>query len=348
MKYGRDLLKYVEGYVPGEQPKSPNVIKLNTNENPYPPSPRVIEALRALDTDSLRKYPDPLAEAFRVACAKQYGYPGPEWIMTGNGMDELLALAVRTFVDPGDRVLAMYPTYSLYEVLCRLHGAEIVSIDLDDEFAVPDAFFGVSARMCFFTRPNAPTGISAPRDQVEAFCKQFDGIVLIDEAYVDFGGDNCLDFAQRYENVIVMRTFSKSFSLAGMRIGVAAAHPGLIAEFLKTKDSYNMDVCSQAAGLAAIEDYAHMERNAALVRATRARLIQDLRALGFTVGESQANFVLARRTGAPSARAIFEALRERNIFVRYFDARRLEDALRISVGTDGEYAALIAALKEIV
>lgn len=348
MNYGRGLLKSVAGYVPGEQPKSSHVIKLNTNENPYPPSARVIEALRALDPDSLRKYPDPLAEAFRAACAARYGYPGPEWIIAGNGMDELLALAVRTFVDPEDRVLAMYPTYSLYEVLCSLHGAEMVSIDLDDGFALTDVFLRTPARLCFFTRPNAPTGVSAPRAQVEAFCKQFDGIVVIDEAYVDFGDDHCLEFAQRFDNVIVMRTFSKSFSLAGMRIGVAAANPDLIAEFLKTKDSYNMDVCSQAAGLAAIEDYAHMERNAARVRATRARLTGNLRALGFRVGDSQANFVLARREGSPCARTIFEALRQRNIFVRYFNARRLEDALRISIGTDDECAALVAALRELV
>ena len=348
MRYARRLLESVEGYVPGEQPRTADVIKLNTNENPYPPSPRVTEAIRALTPDAFRRYPDPMAESFRRACARRYAYPGPEWIVAGNGMDELLALAVRTFVDPGDRVLAMYPTYSLYDVLCRLHGAELVSVDLDDDFALPAAFFKTPARMCFFTRPNAPTGVSAPREQVEGFCRQFDGVVVIDEAYVDFGDDTCMDFPMRLDNVIVMRTFSKSFSLAGMRIGVAVANPDLIAEFLKTKDSYNMDVCSQAAGLAAIEDYAHMERNAARVRVTRARLTEDLRALGFRTGDSQANFVLARWQGAPPARIIFERLRARNIFVRYFNARRLEDALRISVGTDDECAALVAALKEIL
>lgn len=348
MKYARRLLRDVEGYVPGEQPRAAQVVKLNTNENPYPPSPRVLEALRALSAGQLRRYPDPLSTAFREACARRYGCPNADWVIAGNGMDELLALAVRTFVDPGDRVLAMYPTYSLYEVLCRLHGAELLSVDLDDDFALPETFFKAQARMCFFTRPNAPTGHCAPRADVERFCAGFNGVVVIDEAYVDFADDNCMDFARRFDNVVVMRTFSKSFSLAGMRIGVAAANPALIKEFLKTKDSYNMDTVSQAAGLAAIEDYAHMEQNVAKVRATRARLMGDLHRLGFAAGASQANFVLARWTGVPSALEIFEALRERGIFVRYFNLRRLSDSLRISVGTDEECAALITALEDIL
>lgn len=348
MKYGRTLLDKVDGYTPGEQPRAPDVIKLNTNENPYPPSPKVIDALRALGPEQMRKYPDPLALAFREACAKQYGYPGPEWIMAGNGMDELLALAVRTFADPGDRVLAMYPTYSLYEVLCKLHGAELVSVDLDEQFGLSEAFFNTPARFCFFTRPNAPTALCAPRAQVERFCAEFKGIVVLDEAYIDFGDDDCMDFPKRFENAVVMRTFSKSFSLAGMRIGVAVARPEIIDLFVKTKDSYNMDVCSQAAGLAAMEDYAYMRANAERVRATRGRLIEALRGLGFQVGDSQANFVFARWGGAPTARAIFETLRDRHIFVRYFNMRRLDDALRISVGTDEECAALITALREII
>jgi len=348
VKYARELLRDVDGYTPGEQPRDAGVIKLNTNENPYPPSPRVLDAVRGLGAEALRKYPDPVATAFREACAHRYGYPGPEWIIAGNGMDELLALAVRTFVDPGDRVLAMYPTYSLYDVLCRLHGAELATVDLDADFGLTEDFFTTPARLCFFTRPNAPTGRAAPRAEVERFCAGFKGVIVIDEAYVDFAEDNCMDLARRFDNVIVMRTFSKSFSLAGMRIGVAVANPDLVNEFLKTKDSYNMDAVSQAVGLAAVEDYAHMERNVARVRATRARLIGDLRRLGFVVGDSQANFVLARKQGAPSAWELFDALRKRAIYVRYFDMRRLEDAIRITVGTDNECAALVAALETLL
>jgi histidinol-phosphate aminotransferase len=342
------MLRDVAGYIPGEQPRGGRVVKLNTNENPYPPSPAVMDAVRSVSPDLLRKYPDPVCDAFREACAARYGAPGPDWIVAGNGMDELLALALRTFVDPGDDVLAMYPTYSLYEVLCRLHGANLVSVDLDGGFGLPDTFFSTPARLAFFTRPNAPTGLSAPRAQVERFCAEFDGIVVIDEAYVDFAEDHCLDLPARFPNVIVMRTFSKSFSLAGMRIGTAIAQPHLIAEFMKTKDSYNMDVFSQAAGLAAMQDYAHMQANTARVRATRAWLTDELRGRGFSVQDSQANFVLARWDGTPDAGALFEALRKRGVLVRYFPVRRLENALRITIGTDDECAALLEALDEIL
>jgi histidinol-phosphate aminotransferase len=348
VKYGRTLLGGVEGYVPGEQPKGTSVIKLNTNENPYPPSPKVLEALRSLSTDALRKYPDPLALAFREACAARYGYPGPEWVLAGNGMDELLALALRTFVDPGNAVLAGYPTYSLYEVLCQLHGCAMHYVDLDGDFQLPDSFFETRARLCLLTRPNAPSGVSVPREAVEHLCRVFDGMVVIDEAYVDFADDDCLDFPKRFENAIVMRTFSKSFSLAGMRLGTAVARPEVINEFMKTKDSYNLNAFSQAAGLAAMNDYDYMLAKAAKVRATRERLREQLRALGFDVPKSQSNFLLARWDGTPAAPEIFEALRARNILVRYFPVRNLENALRITIGTDEECAALVAAIKDIL
>lgn len=348
MKYMRALLREVEGYTPGEQPKEAGVIKLNTNENPYPPSPRVLEAVRTLGADAFRKYPDPVALKFRAACAKRYGFPGPEWVIGGNGMDELLALALRAFVDPGDHVLAAYPSYSLYEVLCKLHGALIQYVDLDEAFELAGAFFNTPARLCFLTRPNAPTGVSARREEVERFCQGFPGIVVIDEAYVDFGEDNCMDFPLRHDNVVVMRTFSKSFSLAGARIGVAVAQPSLIDEFLKIKDSYNMDAFSQAAGLAAMEDYAYMEAQVAKVRATRERLRTALRELGFDVPQSQSNFLLAHWRKQPSAREIFRQLTGRRILVRYFDVRRLQDALRITVGTDAECDALVVALTDIL
>ncbi|MBW7866460.1 MAG: histidinol-phosphate transaminase [Candidatus Hydrogenedens sp.] len=349
MKHGRKLLAPVAGYTPGEQPTDPGVIKLNTNENPYPPSPKVMEALRALDPGALRRYPDPVSARFRAACAARHGLPGPEWVIAGNGMDELLSLVLRTFVDPGDDVLAPYPTYSLYEVLCALHGCRMVSVDLDGDFQLTEAFFKTPARLCFLARPNAPTGVAVPRGAVERLCREFPGIVVIDEAYVDFCDDHCMDFPERFENAIVMRTFSKSFSLAGMRVGVAAARPELINEFMKVKDSYNMNAVSQAVGLAAIEDYGYMRASAERVRATRAWLRAELTALGFNVPESQSNFLLARWAGTPNARGLFEALRgEKNILVRYFPHRMLADALRITVGTDDECAALVRALGEII
>ena len=348
MKFQRALLRDVEGYTPGEQPQVPGIIKLNTNENPYPPSPKVLEALAGLDAESLRKYPDPVSTRFRAACAQRYGYPGPEWIMVGNGMDELLALALRSFVDPGDTVLAAYPTYTLYEVLCKLHGCTLQYVELDQDFQLTPEFFKTPARLCFLTRPNAPTGVSYPKEQVEEFCARFNGIVVIDEAYVDFASDSCIELPKRFDNVLVMRTFSKSYSLAGMRLGTVVAQPALINEFLKTKDSYNLNAVAQAVGTAAIQDYPYMQSSAAGVIATRENLRQQLITLGFNVPPSQTNFLLARWQGTPNAQALFQALKDRHIYVRYFNAPRLNDALRITIGTNQECNALLTALQEIL
>lgn len=348
MKFGRAILRHVEGYVPGEQPKVPGVIKLNTNENPYPPSPKVFEALRALGEDALRKYPDPLAVELRALCAGRYGYPGPEWIAAGNGMDELLALAIRAFVDPGDAVVSVDPTYTLYETLARLHGARFQSVPLDDRFQLPEAMFQTRGRICFLPRPNAPSGVCSPREDVARLCREFDGLVVIDEAYADFADDNCLDFPKQFENAVVMRTFSKSFSLAGMRIGIAVARPEIVAEFIKIKDSYNINAFSQAAAAAALRDYDYMRANVEKIRATRARVTRELRALGFDVPDSQSNFVLARWNGAPTARELFQGLRARNIIIRYFTAPRLQNALRLSIGSDPEMDTLLAAIRELI
>ncbi|MBI1319536.1 MAG: histidinol-phosphate transaminase [Candidatus Hydrogenedens sp.] len=348
MKYQRDILKNVEGYTPGEQPRVPGLIKLNTNENPYPPSPKTLEALHALTLDDLRKYPDPVSLRFREACARHYGVPGPEWVIAGNGMDELLALVLRTFVDPGDVVNATYPTYSLYEVLTSLHGCALEYIDLDDDFQLTDAHYTAQGRLFFLTRPNAPSGVAIPRADVERLCASFPGIVVIDEAYVDFSDDHCLDFPERFENAIVMRTFSKSYGLAGMRVGTAVARPELINEFMKTKDSYNMNAVAQAVGLAAIEDDAYVCEQVGRIRATRERLRKALLELGFSVPDSHTNFLLAYCAPEPGAEYLFQQLRQRNIIVRHFKSRRIDNALRITVGTDEECEALVAALREIL
>ncbi len=348
MKYERPILRDVAGYTPGEQPQGGSVIKLNTNENPYPPSPKVFEAMQAATAQAIKNYPDPVSSELRRVCAERYGYESADWVIAGNGMDELLAMALRTFVDPGETVLSPYPTYTLYEVLANLHGAQYRTVELDDDFQLTDAFFKTPARLCFLPRPNAPTGVSSPRAVVEKLCGAFDGVVVIDEAYADFSDDDCLDLPRKFDNVIVMRTFSKSFSLAGLRLGVAIAQPDTIQSLLKTKDSYNLNAMTQAAGIAAMNDYGSMETNARKVIDTRERLTGALKELGFGVPPSQSNFVLARRQGDPSAREMFEALRERGILVRYFDAPRLRDSLRISIGTDSEIDALISALKEFI
>ena len=348
MKFRRTILEGVEGYVPGEQPKFDNIVKLNTNENPYPPSPNVLKALMSITADALRKYPDPVALELRQVCAERFGYPNASWVIAGNGMDELLALVIRTFTDPGDTILSCYPTYILYETLALLHGAKPLLVDLDEQFQLTEAFYATQARMCFVPRPNSPSGVCVPKAAIERLCQTFDGIVVVDEAYVDFAEDTCMDLPKTYENCIVMRTFSKSFSLASMRLGVAVANPAIIAEFMKTKDSYNLNLASQAAAVAAMRDYDHMLANAAKVKATRERLIASLRALGFTVPPSQANFILAQWNGTPSAKTLFEELRKQAIVVRYFSSRRLDNALRITVGTDEEIGKLVDALTKLV
>jgi histidinol-phosphate aminotransferase len=345
VKYRRKILEGVEGYVPGEQPKFDNIVKLNTNENPYPPSPKVVEAIRSLTADQLRKYPDPVFTELRRTAANVYGYPDESWVIAGNGMDELLAMAIRAFTDPGDTILSCYPTYILYETLALLHGAKPLLVDLDDQFQLPESFYSTKARLCFIPRPNSPSGVCAPKADIERLCNTFDGIVAIDEAYADFADDTCMDLARKYDNCIVMRTFSKAYSLASMRIGVAVANPAIIAEFMKTKDSYNLNLASQVAAVAALDDQVHMLANAAKIKTTRARLIAELRRIGFVVPDSQANFILAQWNGTPSAKTIFEKLREQAIVVRYFSSRRLDNALRITVGTDEEIDKLLSAIR---
>jgi histidinol-phosphate aminotransferase len=349
MRFQRAILKAVQGYVPGEQPRrGERVIKLNTNENPYPPSPRVAEAIAAVDDDGLRRYPDPYSVELRTVAAKRYGFEGPDWVIAGNGSDELLAMIIRTFVDPGDTVFSCYPTYVLYETLAKLHGTKFSLIDLDENFGLTGAFYSLSGRVLFFPRPNAPSGVAAPLAGIKRLCKSFPGLVVLDEAYADFGEDDCMAFAREFDNVIVTRTFSKSYSLCGLRAGLAFSRPEIIAELMKTKDSYNLNALSQAGATAALRDEAYMLANRAKVLATRARLTSDLRRIGFDVPESSGNYVLARWAGSPSTRDIFLGLREKKILVRYFDSRRLENALRISVGTDAETDALLGALSIIL
>ncbi len=349
MKYQRAILKDVSAYVPGEQPKpGERIVKLNTNENPYPPSPRVMEAIAALGDDGLRRYPDPYSVELRTVAAQLYGFDGADWAIAGNGSDELLAMIIRTFVDPGDTVFSCYPTYILYETLAKLHGATYTAIDLDDDFQLTAAFDSLKGRVLFFPRPNAPSGVSVPLADIERLCKNFPGLVVIDEAYADFGDDDCMDLARKFDNVIVTRTFSKSYSLCGLRAGLAFANPALIRELFKTKDSYNLSAVSQAGATAALRDQAHMRANRAKIVATCARLVAGLRKLGFSVPDSGGNYVLAQWNASPSAREIFLALRERRILVRYFDVRRLDNALRISVGTDEEIDTLLSALSIIL
>ena len=332
--------------MPGEQPApGRRVVKLNTNENPYPPSPRVLSALTAAVNDRLRLYPDPDARGLRTRAAAVYGVP-PEYVLAGNGSDECLALLVRALVDPGDRVAFPVPTYSLYDTLVAVQGGTAVRVPWPTDFALPGELADARARLTFLCNPNSPSGTLVANALIEDLARRIEGVLVVDEAYVDFARESALPLVTRHPNVVVLRTFSKSFSLAGLRVGLAFGHPDLLAGLRTVKDSYNLDRLALAAAEAALEDLDHMRTSVARVRTTRARLAHALAEIGFSVLPSEANFVLARRRGAdlgPLARS----LAGRDILVRHFPAPDLRDALRITVGTDDEIDTLLAALREL-
>jgi len=335
----------MEGYTPGEQPDDPSVIKLNTNENPYPPSLKVGEALRNVDVTELLRYPDPLCRALREALAELHGC-SIDQVFVGNGSDEVLALCTRAFVENDGSVGFFDPTYSLYTVLTQIRavGEHVIRLNEDFSWPIDEASAELSedtgCTLFFFTNPNAPTGRLCPRDDVRRFCEAFRGVVVVDEAYVDFADECCDQLALQLDNVVVARTFSKSYSLAGLRLGYAIASAPLVEALYKIKDSYNVDGIAQHAALAAVEDVGVMEDNAARVVATRERLAARLGALGFSVCPSQANFLFVEPPGM-SAKKMFDALRAHRILVRYFPGERTGKFLRITVGTDEDVDRLL-------
>lgn len=339
----RPDVQRLAGYVPGEQPRDRGYVKLNTNENPYPPSPRVLEAIRSATNADLRLYPDPSATELRAKAGQVYGF-APEFILAGNGSDELLSVVLRSCAGPGDRVVYPTPTYSLYETLVAIQGAKTVAVPFPSDFQLPVDGLGEQGQvLTIVCNPNAPSGTLAPVSAIEEIARRVRGLLVVDEAYVDFSSDSALPLVHRYGNVLVLRTFSKSFSLCGMRIGLAFGHPDLLAELAKVKDSYNIGRLGLVAAAAALDDLPYMEANAARVRSTRSVLASGLSELGFDVLPSETNFVLARRPGEDLA-PLQSRLKDRGVLVRYFAVPGLRDALRISVGTPEEIHALIAAL----
>ena len=330
-------------YTPGEQPRVPGLIKLNTNENPYPPSPRVAEALAAIAADALRLYPDPVALELRRTIAGLHGC-GVENVFAGNGSDEVLALCTRAFVEPDGIIGWFDPSYSLYPVLAAIADARGVPSPLAGDFSLPpNAQRPVPHSLFFLTTPNAPTGILFPRADLEAFCDAQRGVVVLDEAYADFAPDQFMDLALARPNVIVSRSLSKSYSLAGLRLGYAVGPAPLIEALYKIKDSYNLDALTQAIGAAALRDPAWMRGNVEKIVATRARVARALEARGWTVLPSATNFIFAKPAGK-SAGEMFAHLRARNILVRHFPGPRTGDYLRITIGTDAQMDAFLAAL----
>lgn len=339
----RPEIPRLAGYVPGEQPRDRRYVKLNTNENPYPPSPRVLDAIRAAVTADLRLYPDPEATELRAKAGEVYSVP-PESILAGNGSDELLAIILRACAGPGDRVVYPTPTYSLYDTLVAIQGAITRAVPFPRDFHLPIEQLGEQGQsITIICNPNAPSGTLTPVPTIEDLARSLRGLVVVDEAYVDFASETALPLALRHDNVIVLRTFSKSFSLCGMRIGLAFGHPTLIAQLAKVRDSYNVSRLGLVAAAAALDDYATMQANTARVRSTRTVLADGLRNAGFDVLPSQANFVLARRPGVDLG-PVQRTLKQRGVLVRYFDTPDLRDAMRVTVGTPDEVEALFAAL----
>ncbi len=343
--YFRPEIDAMEGYAPGEQPKSPGLIKLNTNENPYPPAPGVLELLRSCDPARLRLYPDPVGSELRRVIGSMHGL-AEENVIAGNGSDDILTIIARSFADAKRPLACFDPSYSLYPVLAELQNAPCVRIPLDDAFDIASGSLekAKGSNILMIARPNAPTGNSFDLERIERVCAEFKGIVLIDEAYVDFAEDDCVSFVKRFPNVIVSRTFSKSRSLAGLRFGYALASPSVIEGMMKVKDSYNVSFLTQQIALASLKDPDYLAGNVAKIKASRSKLAEDLKALGFSFIPSQTNFLFASPPSG-DGKGYFEALRSRNILVRYFSAPRTAAYVRISVGTPEEMAALVEATK---
>jgi len=346
MGYFRENIEKAEGYEPGFQPNQTDVVKLNTNENPYPPSPQVMKVLAEITPEGLRRYPDPLGNTFRQAAA-EINSVQPEYIMCCNGGDELLSMAFRAFCDENRPVAYPVPTYSLYPVLANLQNCKAIEVPFDNEFNLPAKLAGTGAALTIVCNPNAPTGSFVSVDELASLADELAGVLLIDEAYVDFAEANCAALVKDFDNVIILRSMSKGYSLAGLRFGYAIAKPSLIAGLMKVKDSYNVDAVSIAVATAAIKDQQYFKENAEKLKKNREELIEQLRLLSFEVTNSSANFVLAKSKNC-QASEIYDKLVQRNIYVRYFDLPGVDDKLRITVGTKEQNHKLLSALKEIL
>ncbi len=334
------------GYTPGEQPREEGCIKLNTNENPYPPSPRVLAAIaEAMEGDRLRKYPDPLGTAFRQTAGRVLGVD-PEGILIGNGSDDILTIITRAFVPEGGLVVSPAPSYLLYQTLAEIQGARFQGVPFTAGWGLPHPWPLPRADLTLVPNPNSPSGTMVPLPELERLAAELDGPLVVDEAYVDFAESNALALARR-SRVIVTRSLSKSYALAGLRFGFAVADPAVIGELNKVKDSYNCDALSLAGAAAALADQEYLQTTRARILHSRARLEQGLRHLGFDVCPSQANFVWCRLPQQP-IKPIFAELKKRKILVRYMVYEGHGDGLRITVGSDEEIERLLQELGRLV
>lgn len=346
MSYFRENVEATKGYEPGLQPKQADIIKLNTNENPYPPSPQALKVLSQIGAEQLRRYPDPLGDQFRRAAAEVNGVR-PENIMCCNGGDDLLSIAFRAFCDENRSAAYPVPTYSLYPVLAKLQNCQAIEIPFDGEFNLPVKLTKTKAALTIVCNPNAPSGSFVSVGELASLADELSGVLLVDEAYVDFAQENCAGLVKDLDNIVVLRSMSKGYGLAGMRFGYAIAPAELIAGLMKVKDSYNVDAVAIAVATAAIKDREYFKQTTEKVKKARELLVEQLRVLDFIVPRSQANFILAECRKYP-ARDIYQKLVQRNIYVRYFDLPGIDNRLRITVGTSEQNDKVILALKEIL
>jgi histidinol-phosphate aminotransferase len=358
----RPLVQALHAYVPGEQPKIRGLIKLNTNENPYPPAPAVLKATRAAVDGRLRLYPNPTSSGLRAKLAQMHGCV-PENIFIGNGSDEVLAYLIRAFAEPLSAVTPttlgkatvqyLWPCYSLYPVLAETHGARPKPVPLLEDFALPavpalkrGGEWDFEAALSLVTTPNAPSGRGYSREELETLCKAQKGVIVLDEAYVDFAEGHSADLALKYPHVVVARTFSKAYSLCFQRVGYCIAHADVVAALDRVRDSYNVNGLGQVAAEATLDHLGYYRKGFARVIRTRERLRRELSGLGWKVLPSQTNFLLAEPPGLP-AKAWLERLREKKILVRWFSLPEIQQYLRITIGTDAEIDALLRAVRAV-
>ena len=345
----RSALSRMKPYAPGEQPPPGKFVKLNTNENPYPPPPQVVEAIRNAAGGPINRYPDPVATAFRRAAAEALNLPGPDWVLAGNGSDEILTILVRGFVGEGQRLRLPYPSYILYRTLADIQGASWEQVPFVDGWNLP-ATFGEGdddLRLVLLPNPNSPSGTVVAPDEVSKIATTLPCPLIVDEAYADFADTNCLQLVQQNENVMVTRTLSKSYGLAGIRFGFLVAQPHVISELTKIKDSYNCDSLSIAAATAAMGCQDWLSETVATMNETRGRMQQRLSKMGFNVTPSHANFVWCTHPSG-GHQSMYEKLKQSQILVRYMDYPDWGDGLRISVGTDEQIDACMMVLERII
>ena len=348
MSMFRTEIEAMAAYTPGEQPQGGKVVKLNTNENPYPCSPAVRRAIARASERGLERYPDPTAAAFRVRAGEVLGVD-PDWILCGNGSDDILTIVTRALVGQGRWVRSPAPSYVLYKTLAEIQGARYEEIPFVADWSLGDDFAAArdELKLVYLPNPNSPSGTVITPEQVLKIAERLPCPLLVDEAYVDFSEQSCLALVSENEKILISRSLSKSYALAGLRFGFLVAQPHLVCHFAKVKDSYNCDALAIAAATAAIDDQAWLRENRAKIVSTRARLTEGMRRLGFDPPESQANFVWNPGTNRP-VRPLYERLKENGILVRYMEYPDWGDGLRISVGTDEQIDVCLNQLKTMV